>query len=170
MSLSSAIEGAGKTTIGQRLADRLWRKFVDIDDVIIRNAGKSIKEIFEQDGEDHFRALETAALRECLANREHVLGLGGGTLGREENRRMLRDARVHIVYLRCDVQELLRRVQADPNSAANRPALTGLGGGLDEISFKLAEREPVYREMANAELDVTRMTPDEVVVHIARML
>ncbi len=162
--------GCGKTTIGKRLADRLWQKFVDVDDVIVRNAGKSIKEIFEQDGEPHFRDLETAALRGVLQAPDLVLGLGGGTLGREENRKLLQAAGCRIVYLRCEPEELLRRVQADPNTAATRPNLTSLGGGIEEIKLKLTEREPVYRQVMHAEIDVTRMKPEDAVVHIARLL
>ena len=160
--------GSGKTTIGKRLADRLWRKFVDVDDLIVQKAGKSIAQIFAENGEEHFRDLETAALGECLKLEDVVLGLGGGTLGREQNRAMLKEAGARVIYLRCDPAELLRRVQADPKSADNRPALTPLGGGLDEIQLKLAEREPIYRQVMDAELDVTRMSPDEAVAYIAR--
>jgi shikimate kinase len=162
--------GCGKTTIGRKLADRLWRTFIDIDDLIVRNAGKTIKDIFQQDGEEHFRDLETEALRQVLQIPDHVLGLGGGTVMRPRNQQMLKASGGRIIYLRCEPAELLRRVQADERSAQTRPDLTPLGGGIEEIKLKLAEREPVYRRIMDAELDVTSMSPDDALVHIARLL
>ena len=162
--------GSGKTTVGRKLADRLWQTFLDVDELIVRQAGKTIKEIFEQDGEPAFRDIESAVLRDVALLDDHVVALGGGTLNREANRKVVKDAGHKLIYLRCEPAELLRRVQADPQTYAHRPNLTSLGGGIDEIQKMLAEREPIYRACMTAELDVTRLTPDEAVVYIARML
>jgi shikimate kinase len=162
--------GSGKTTIGKRLADRLWQKFVDLDALIVRKAGKSIREIFEQDGEERFREMETDALREALQVPDTVLALGGGAIGREQNRQLLKDADCKVVYLRCEADVLLRRIQQDAGTAQNRPDLTPLGGGIEEVRMKLAEREPLYRDVMDAELDVTNMTPEDAVVYIARLM
>src|SRR5450432_124984 len=116
--------GSGKSTIGRKLADRLWQTFVDVDDLIVTRAGQSIREIFEQNGESHFRDLETVAVREVARLKDHVIGLGGGSLGREENRRLLKESGHKLIFLRCDPQELLRRLKTDPRSAAARPNLT----------------------------------------------
>jgi shikimate kinase len=140
-----------------------------LDDLIVRQAGKTIREIFEQDGEAHFREIETQVLGELALLEDHVIGTGGGSLMREENRKLLKDAGHKIIYLRCEPEELWRRVQADPRSAETRPNLTPLGG-LEEIHQKLAEREPVYRQVMDAELDVTNLTPEEAVVYIVRLL
>lgn len=162
--------GSGKTTIGKRLADRLWQPFVDVDDLIVKKSGRpNIKDIFEQDGEPVFRDLETQAVKEVAALSEHVIGMGGGSLGREENRRLLKDAGHKVIYLKCEPAELHKRIHADPQTAATRPSLTGLGGSLDEVRKLLAEREPAYREMMTAELDVTHLTPEEAVVYIVRL-
>jgi shikimate kinase len=67
------------------------------------------------------------------------------------------------IYLRCDPEELHRRIAADAASSATRPNLTNLGGGVEEIRAVLAEREPVYRAVADAEFDVTRVSVDETV-------
>ena len=162
--------GCGKSTIGRKLADRLWQPFVDLDELIIRRAGKSIKRIFAEDGEPRFRDIESDVLREALSADETVIGLGGGTVIREENRRLIRTSGSKVIYLRCEVEVLHNRISADDKTGENRPALTPLGGGIEEIQLKLAEREPLYREVMTAEFDVTHQTVDDAVHRIARML
>jgi shikimate kinase len=162
--------GSGKTTIGRRLADRLWQDFVDTDERIVERAGKPIKAIFETDGEEFFRSLEAAVLGEVLALEERVIALGGGAVVREANRKLLLGCRHSIIYLRCEAESLLKRIESDPNSISSRPDLTPLGGGIDEIRKVLAEREPLYRQVMKAELDVTNLTPEEAVVRVARMV
>jgi shikimate kinase len=161
--------GSGKTTIGKRLADRLWQPFVDVDDVIVKKAGKSIKRIFDEEGEPAFRELEAQAVQEVCKLPEHVIGLGGGTLGREENRNALRDAGHKVIYLKCEPAELLRRIQSDPQTAEARPNLTPLGGGIEEVQTVLAQREPLYRQVMHAELDVTHLKPEDAVIYIVRL-
>jgi shikimate kinase len=162
--------GSGKTTIGKRLADRLWQDFVDIDQRIVAKAGKSIKAIFETDGEPRFRDIETEALKEVCQLQEMVISLGGGTILREENRAIIKASGHKVIYLKCTPEELHKRIQADPETAATRPALTALGGNLEEVQSMLAIREPLYREVMTAELDVTYLTPQEAVVYIVRLL
>jgi shikimate kinase len=161
--------GSGKTTIGKRLADRLWQKFVDTDQRIIGLAGKNIREIFEQDGEPTFRDLETQIVREVCAEKEIVIAFGGGALDREENRQIIKEFAIKLIYLRCEPEELLRRIQADPETAEARPNLTHLAGNIDEIKTVLARREPIWRAMEAAELDVTHLTPQEAVPYIVRL-
>lgn len=162
--------GCGKSTIGHKLADRLWQKFIDLDDLIVRKAGKTIKQIFEQDGEPHYRDIETQCLQEAIQTPDHILSLGGGSLDRVQNREMLKAVGGKIIYLKCDPATLLARIEADPRSAETRPNLTTLGGGIDEIKLKLAQREPVYRQVMTSELDVTNLDPDDALIYIARML
>jgi shikimate kinase len=163
--------GCGKTTIGKRIADRLWARFVDIDDRIVKAAGgKSIRDIFLEYGEPYYRDIETECLREALKESDIILALGGGTIIRDENREMLKADGGKIIYLKCDPEELDRRIKADPNSALHRPSLTSLGGGIQEIRIKLAEREPLYREVMHCELDVTNLSPEEAVHYLARLM
>jgi shikimate kinase len=162
--------GSGKSTIGRLLADRLWQTFLDSDELIVKQAGKSIKEIFASEGEPGFRDRESAVVRELAMLSDHVIALGGGAVLREENRNVLRKDGHKIIYLRCEAAELHRRIHADPQTAANRPALTGLGGGIEEIERLLGEREPIYRACMTAELDVTNLSPEEATVYIARLL
>jgi shikimate kinase len=162
--------GCGKTTIGRRLADRLWQPFVDIDELIVGAAGKPIKDIFEQDGESAFRDLEEKAVAQALATADQVVALGGGSLLREANRNAIKASEQKVIYLKCEPAELHKRISADPQTAAMRPSLTHLGGNIDEIQKLLSDREPLYRQVMTAELDVTRLTPEEAIVYIVRLL
>ena len=131
----------------------------------------SIRDIFEREGEPGFRDRESTVVRELAAlPDDHVIALGGGAVLREENRDALRDASHKVIYLKCDPAELHRRIHADPQTAASRPALTALGGSQEEIERLLAEREPIYRSCMTAELDVTNLTPEEATTYISRLL
>ena|SRR5438874_452610 len=162
--------GCGKSTIGHKLADRLWWPFVDTDAMVVEKAGKSIKEIFDLHGETAFREYEREVVSEVAERAEHVIALGGGAIMREENREAIAAANHKVIYLKCDPAELVRRIQADPGTAAGRPALTAHGGGIEEVRAVLAEREPVYRSIKTAELDVTHLSPEEACVYIARLV
>ncbi|HEX8914598.1 MAG TPA: shikimate kinase [Humisphaera sp.] len=163
--------GSGKTTIGRRLADRLWQTFVDADELVVKQAaGRTIKEIFEIEGEAGFRDRESAVVRELALLADHVVALGGGAVLRPENREALKAGGHKVIYLRCEPDELHRRIHADPATAANRPALTALGGGIDEVKRLLAERESIYRQVMTAELDVTNLSPEDATTYISRML
>jgi shikimate kinase len=165
--------GSGKTTVGQKLADRLWQDLVDTDKLIVKRAGKTIKEIFEQDGEARFRELESEVVREVAKLENAVISVGGGAVLREENRAALKEAAQgghKIIYLKCEPEELYRRIQADEATSIMRPSLTGLGGSIEEVEQMLVEREPIYRSVMTAELDVTNLSVEDAVVYIVRLL
>ena len=162
--------GCGKTTVGKRLADRLWHKFVDSDDLIVKQAGMSIKDIFEQEGEEFFRDREAGVLLDLVPLDDHVIAMGGGVIVREDNRNVLKQSGHSIIYMKCDPKELYRRIKADPNTPAMRPGLTELGGSLEEITKLMTVREPIYRSIMTAELDVTHLNPQDACTYIARLL
>ena len=162
--------GSGKTTVGRKLADRLWCEFVDTDEEIVKRTRKSIKEIFEQDGEAAFRDLESSVLVDVLKRESDVISCGGGIVLREANRVALKNSPHSRVYLRCEPDVLHQRIHSDPATAQNRPALTQLGGGIEEIRALLEAREPLYREVMTTELEVTNLDIDEVVIRVTKLV
>src|SRR5438477_12358892 len=106
--------GSGKTTIGKRLADRLWQPFVDTDEMIVKRAGMTIKDIFEKHGEQKFRDFETEVVKEVSQLDEHVIALGGGAVLREANRAAIKSKPHKLIYLRCAAKLLYDRIHADP--------------------------------------------------------
>ena len=162
--------GSGKSTVGRALATRMGWRGVDLDEVVVGRARKDIRAVFAEEGETGFRDREAAALRESVLDRDIVLSAGGGVLEREENHAILKNSGHRIVYLRCEPGELWRRIEADAATAATRPALTALGGGLAEVTKMLARREPGYRAMAHYEVDVTRLTASDAAERVAELL
>lgn len=152
--------GSGKSTVGRLLAERLSWSFVDADELLEARDGRSAAAIFAADGEAGFRDRESALLAELAQRPGHVIATGGGVVLRPENRRTLRDAGF-CVWLTADPATLWARIQADPATAARRPALTPLPGRA-EVERLLAEREPLYREVAHAVVDAGQ-SPEAVV-------
>jgi shikimate kinase len=105
-----------------------------------------------------------------LENNQQVVALGGGAVVAGENQRMIKEAGCRVVYLSCPAEILYQRIHLDPNTAANRPSLTALGGGLEEVKAKLAEREPIYHRVADLVTDVGRTSPDQAAEEIARWI
>jgi shikimate kinase len=144
---------AGKTTVGRLLADRLSVPFVDTDDLVVERAGKPVSDIFVDDGEEEFRRLETEALAEALT-RDAVVALGGGAVLADQNRERL--AGHPVVLLAAGVPTSAARVGLN----RDRPLL--LGNPRQRLRELLAERLPLYREVAVAEVDTDERTPAEV--------
>jgi shikimate kinase len=131
--------GAGKSTVGRRLAARLAMPFVDADTEIERAAGMSISEIFEIHGEPHFRDGEARVIARLLNGAQMVLATGGGAILREETRARVRERAISI-WLKADADVILRRVRR----RADRPLLQTADPAAT-IARLIAEREPVYQ-------------------------
>ena len=147
------VMGAGKSTVGPLVADALGVAFLDLDAVIEGKAGKAIPDIFIDDGEEHFRALESEALRESLST-EGVLALGGGAILAEANRVLLKDQTV--VYLTVELADALTRVgmgQGRPLLALN-PRAT--------LRHLMQQRRPLYEEVATITVRTDGRGPQEV--------
>jgi shikimate kinase len=152
--------GAGKTTVGRRLAELLGWDFVDLDERIEAGAGEPIRELFRTRGEPYFRGLERAELARVGALRNAVVALGGGSFTSAENRDLVRatgasvylEAAADVLYARCatgDARPLF----------STREAMAAL----------LERRRPLY-ETADFRIDVSRLTVDEAARRIAALL
>lgn len=142
--------GAGKTTIGQKLAEKLDRPFLDLDDRIIEKAGKSIPEIFEQAGEGRFRNIERNALLEVARDYKGIVALGGGSL---QNQHLLDHLKLNglLIFIETPVSVILDRISRD----SNRPLLLDEDGQTKdretlekELQVLYKERLPLYEQAA----------------------
>jgi shikimate kinase/3-dehydroquinate synthase len=147
----------GKTAVGQEVARRLGRSFVDMDEEIEARAGKSIPAIFAEDGQSAFRRLETATNRELSAQKEMVISTGGGTLVDPVNRALMITSGV-VICLTCDAPEILERVRAEGGST--RPLLD-VPDLSTEIEVLLEARREAYRAIP-WHIDTTRLSVEEV--------
>lgn len=155
--------GAGKSSIGRRLAQELKLPFVDADVEIEEAAGETIDEIFAQHGEAFFRDGERRVIARLLERPPHVLATGGGAFIDAETRRLLKE-RAITVWIRADLDTLLARV-ARRN---NRPLLKQ-GDPRQVLARLIAERYPVYAEAA-LEIDSGDGPPEEMVGRILAAL
>jgi shikimate kinase len=162
--------GCGKTTIGRKLADRLWWKFVDTDERVAARAGMTIAQIFEIQGESAFRDMEATAVLEACALSDHVIALGGGAVLNPVVRETLLRTPGKRIYLRCDPEVLANRIENDPLSRSQRPRLTDAPDLPGEMKRLIMDREPFFRQVMTAEIDVTALTPAEAVVYITRQM
>lgn len=155
--------GVGKSTVGRALAERLGRRFVDTDAVVEARAGRSVREIFAEEGEAAFRDLESDVLREVLAGDEPlVVAAAGGVVLREQNRVELGRRAGRVVWLRADPALLVQRVRA----GGHRPLLDDDPEGT--LRRLEAEREALYREVADAVVSVEGRSVHEVVEAVLR--
>ncbi len=157
--------GSGKTTVGRIVASRLGRRFVDSDAQVEARTGRTVRDIFEADGEAAFRRFETDALREALAVAEpQVVAAAGGVVLAEENRELLRPHRV--VWLDVDPAVLAARVRPGDHRPliADEPAVT--------LARLDAQRRPLYEEVADVVVRPEGVTPaetaDQVVAAVDR--
>lgn len=154
--------GAGKTTVGELLAQRWDVGFRDTDADVVAAEGRAIADIFVEDGEAHFRALEREAVRSALAEHAGVLALGGGAVLDPGTRALLADHTV--VFLQVGLTDAVQRV----GLGTSRPLL--LGGVRARIKALLDERTPIYTEVATLVIPTDGREPVEVAATIEARL
>ncbi len=160
--------GSGKSTIGQIIAARLDREFIDSDHFIEHRTGVDIPRIFDIEGEEGFRLRETKALQELTARKNIVLATGGGSVIREENRKLLK-ASGYIIFLDTTVEQQLERLKYDKK----RPLLQ-TENPRERLEALLEQRKPLYIELADLRIPtdgkLTRKVAAEIIPKLPRYL
>ena len=155
----SGFMGAGKTTVGRLLAQKLSLEWIDLDHWIESRQKMKISDIFQNGGESRFRDLETQELRAVALRHTSVVSLGGGAILRSENRSLIQQSG-HLIYLRAQFSTLLDRLIQQMDS---RPLLAGLR--VEELGHqverKFSERRHLY-EMANYTIDTDTERKEDV--------
>ncbi|MBM4717108.1 AAA family ATPase [Rhodococcus hoagii] len=150
--------GAGKSTIGRRLAQALDLELLDTDVEIERRTGRTIPEIFATDGEPHFREIEEQVVGEALEKHDGILSLGGGAILSERTRTRL--AGHTVVYLEISVAEGLKR------PCDHRSALLNGGDPKAKYHALMRRRRPLYRQVATIRMRTDSRSPSRVVQHL----
>ncbi|MEV0271381.1 shikimate kinase [Hamadaea sp. NPDC050747] len=154
--------GSGKTTVGELLAEALGVPFRDVDADIVASAGKPISDIFVDDGEEHFRALERAAVAAALTDHEGVVSLGGGAILAEQTRALL--AGHTVVYLSVELPDAVQRIglgQGRPLLELN-PRAT--------LKYLLDQRRPLYEEVATITVKTDGREPADIAAELTALL
>ena len=154
--------GSGKTTTGSALAELMGVPFRDTDADIEQQAGKSISDIVIDDGEEHFRALERAAVARALTDFDGVLALGGGAVLAEETRAALRGHTV--VYLSVELADAVKRV----GLGQGRPLL--MINPRATLRHLLDQRRPLYEEVATVTVATDGRTPEEIAAEVVHRI
>ncbi|MET3507007.1 shikimate kinase [Halalkalibacter oceani] len=153
--------GSGKTTIGQALANELSFNVIDTDQWIEEQEKQRISELFQTKGEPYFRKQETKAL-ETIAGQRLIITTGGGIVIKEENRQLMKE-KGNIIYLKCDIEEILRRLQDDET----RPLLQGKDKAKIEQLF-LARK--AFYEDADIIIDTTGRTVNDIINELKMLI
>lgn len=159
------LSGSGKSTLAPLLRTRTGRAVsVDIDRLVESTTGRTVSEIFDEEGETGFRALESQVLADVLAGPPAVVATGGGIVLEQENRRLLRE-RAKVVWLRATPSHLAERLQ---DTSEARPLLDG---DADFALHRMAtEREALYAEVADLVVDVEGVDPRSLADELAEQL
>jgi len=157
--------GSGKTTVGRRVAAKLGYKFIDTDDLVVARAGKSVREVFEHDGEAMFRAHEAQALAEALSTSvDAVVAAAGGSVLSAENRMLLTNSSAVVLWLDADVPSLTERTARSPH----RPLLDGdASARLTQLD---TESRGLYTEVADERIDTAGLSLEDVVQRVVALV
>lgn len=159
--------GAGKTTVGKLLAEKLHRPFIDIDDVIVQQNNLTIPKIFEKFGENYFRRCETDILQGISELTDNVIATGGGIVLSARNRAMMNNSGITI-YLKWQSIVLYRRIK----NSTHRPLLKSINESqlVRYIETMLQKRQPYYEQADIIIAAEEGTTPGEIVDHIIPQL
>ena len=156
--------GSGKSTVSRFLSQMLEIPKIEMDDLLAQRAGKSITQIFAEDGEEVFRQQETALLREIGQGGPALISCGGGVVLRPENVEIMQQTGT-ILMLSATPETIFERVR----HSTKRPILNG-NMNVEFIAGLMAKRDPAYRQAAQVTISIDGKTSEEVAVQIAAML
>lgn len=156
--------GSGKTTIGKSLAHKLSLEFRDTDSVIEQREQKTVSQIFVEDGEDAFRAIERKVLQQELQGKDTVLALGGGAPISTEAQSALQASGSHVVYLDISLANVAPRIGFN----RDRPLL--LNNPRGQWQTLMEARRPIYESVADTVVDVNKRSQSEIVAQILEVL
>lgn len=157
--------GAGKTTVGIKVAELTGRRWYDTDGLIVDKYGK-IADIFEYYGEAHFRKLETEIVKDLAKMDDLIISTGGGLVLKKENNAVLQE-NGKIIFLRASLDTLSKRLKVD----GERPLLqTSTESIRDRLEKLMKERTPVYEHVADYIVDVDGKTPEEIAQKIIALV
>lgn len=157
--------GVGKSTLAPLLAEAMRWQAVELDELITRQEGHTVAELFAEYGEPYFRRCEGDILHQVALRSKQVVSTGGGIVLAESHREMMRSTGV-VVWLQAPVAELVHRLQRDDGS---RPSLTGKSLE-DEVAQLVKEREPLYTAAAHFTVDTSERNPQDSVTTILDIL
>lgn len=155
--------GAGKTTVGRILAEKLGYRYLDADNLIESLSGKKIAEIFSEHGEEYFRALESETIESLSRKESQVIATGGGVVMRETNWETMKRGGLTI-YLKAPISAIWERIK----NSKSRPLLQ-VGDPLGTATELFEKRAPFY-EKADIIIDTDNLSPDSVAREIVKLL
>ncbi|ACL03460.1 Shikimate kinase [Desulfatibacillum aliphaticivorans] len=150
----------GKTTVGKALAAAMDRPFVDADEMLEREQGRTIAEIVEAGGWEEFRRLEKELLKRLSGLDRHIIAPGGGAILDPDNVQAMQGSGL-VVWLTADPKVICNRLAGDDKTETQRPALTDQGV-LDEINTVLEQRIPLYKKAAMLTVSTEGIGVDEI--------
>lgn len=154
--------GAGKTTIGKELSNKLNLRFIDMDDEIEKQSKMSIVDIFEKYGENRFREIESKLLEKIALEDDIIISTGGGIIKVDDNRKLLKK-QDNVVFLNGSIDTLVKNVS---NDIYKRPLLKDSTDLYIKIEELLSERYEKYKESSNIIIDINNKNINEVVSQI----
>jgi shikimate kinase len=152
--------GAGKSTVGKALSEKLNREFLDTDTLIQDSTGKTITDIFVVDGEEAFRAIELKVLADVLKSENTVISLGGGAPISEQAQRLITDSQSLVIFLDVSL------ATAAPRVGFNRDRPLLLGNPRAQWQALSDKRRPIYERLADVAIKVDEMDVDAIVTAI----
>jgi len=167
--------GAGKSSVGAALAERLSYDYIDLDQQIEQVAGESIASIFSTKGESHFRKLEAEALSNALPKQRVVIAAGGGLVENEQAKRILQGKEVVRVYLSASLREIEARIGTGTSTSTSTSSSSSSSSSLNTSRERplfgrrkelFEQRLPLYEKMANYKVETSSRSVNQVVQEI----